>query len=250
VNDIFLSIIIPAYNEESRLPSYLEGILAYLEKQEIIYEIIVVDDGSHDATAEAVARFTQRNGRIRLIRLSRNRGKGYAVRTGMLEATGSLRLFADADGATPIMELKRLQEAIDTGADVAIASRALRDTACTVNAHLHRKIIGAVFNFIVAAFTVKGIHDTQCGFKLFSAEAANAVFPLQRIDDFGFDVEVLFLCQQNGYRIAEVPVNWTDVAGSKVSLIRDSLRMFTDIFKIRFNDLKGSYRHRSNVVDS
>ena len=243
MNNIFLSVIIPAYNEESRLPSYLTGILVYLEQQGIIYEILVVDDGSSDATAEVVARFTQANGRVRLIRLPRNRGKGYAVRTGMLEASGRLRLFTDADGATPIRELERLQIAIDTGADVAIASRALSDVACTVNAHLHRKVIGAVFNFIVTTFTVKGIHDTQCGFKLFSADAAHAVFPLQRINDFGFDVEVLFLCQRKGYRITEVPVNWTDVAGSKVNLIRDSLRMFADIFKIRFLDLTGAYRH-------
>lgn len=245
MNSIFLSVIIPAYNEESRLPAYLAGILAYLEQQGIIYEIIVVDDGSIDSTAEVVARFMQENGRVRLIRHPRNRGKGYAVRTGMLEASGRLRLFADADGATPITELERLQKAVDTGADVAIASRALRDVGCTVHAHLHRKVIGAVFNFIVTTLTVKGIHDTQCGFKLFTAEAANAAFPLQRIDDFGFDVEVLFLCSRKGYRIAEVPVNWTDIAGSKVNLIRDSFRMFIDIFKIKIFDLTGMYRKSS-----
>jgi len=242
MNQLLLSIIIPAYNEEKRLPVYLARILEYLELQDISYEIIVVDDGSHDLTAEVVDRFKQENVRVKLIRLSRNGGKGCAVRAGMLQASGKLRLFADADGATPIAELERLQKAIDSGADVAIASRAMKDDSCIINAHLHRKVIGRVFHYIVTTLTVKGIHDTQCGFKLFTAEAAQAVFPLQRIDDFGFDVEILYLCQRYGYRIAEVPVNWTDIAGSKVSLIRDSLRMFADIFRIRFNDLTGVYR--------
>lgn len=243
MNTLSLSIIIPAYNEESRLPSYLASILEYLEQKEISYEIIVVDDGSQDSTAEVIARFTLENSRVQLIRLPHNRGKGYAVKAGMLKASGRLRLFADADGATPISEFERLLKVVNSGADVAIASRALRDATCTVNAHLHRKVIGAVFNFIVTALTVKGIHDTQCGFKLFTAEAANMVFPFQRIDDFGFDVEILFLCQQNGYRIAEVAVNWTDIAVSKVRLVRDSFHMFTDIFRIRLYELMGAYRH-------
>jgi len=242
MNPVFLSIIIPAYNEERRLPLYLAKVLEYLELQKINYEIIIVDDGSHDSTAEFVTRFVQDNIRIKLIRLPRNSGKGYAVRTGMLQATGKLRLFTDADGATPITELEQLLKAIDRGADVAIASRAMKDDSCTINAHLHRKVIGAIFNFIVTTLTIKGIHDTQCGFKLFTDEAAEAVFPRQHIDDFGFDVEILYLCQRNGYRVAEVPVNWTDIAGSKVNLIRDSLRMFADIFKIRFFDLTGAYR--------
>jgi dolichyl-phosphate beta-glucosyltransferase len=242
MNSPLLSIIIPAYNEEKRLPAYLSRILEYLELQDFLYEIIVVDDGSHDSTEEVVASFIKENNRVKLIRLPNNRGKGFAVRSGMLGASGKLRLFTDADGATPITELERLQKAIDSGADVAIASRAMKDVSCTVNAHLHRKVIGAIFNFIVTTLTVKGIHDTQCGFKLFTAEAVETVFPHLRIDDFGFDVEVLYLCQRNGYRIAEVPVNWADIAGSKVNLIRDSLRMFSDIFKIRFFYLTGTYR--------
>jgi len=242
MNPVFLSIIIPAYNEESRLPLYLSRVLDYLEQQKILYEIIIVDDGSHDFTAEVVTRFVQDNIRIKLIRLPRNSGKGYAVRTGMLQATGKLRLFTDADGATPITELERLLKAIVSGADVAIASRAMKDGSCTIIAHLHRKVIGAIFNFIVTTLTVKGIHDTQCGFKLFTAEATEAVFPRQQIDDFGFDVEILYLCQRSGYRIAEVPVNWTDIAGSKVNVVWDSLRMFADIFKIRFFYLTGVYR--------
>lgn len=242
MNPVSLSIIIPAYNEEKRLPPYLATVLDYLGHGDIPYEVIVVDDGSRDATAEVCARFIRENDRVKLIRLPGNRGKGYAVKTGMLRATGTCRLFTDADGATPITELERLQKALANGADVAIASRAMKDDACLVSAHVHRKVIGRIFHFIVTALTVKGIRDTQCGFKLFTADAAEAVFPLQRIDDFGFDVEVLYLCQHNGYRVAEVPVNWTDVAGSKVNLARDSLRMFTDIFRIRFFDLTGAYR--------
>lgn len=242
MNPVFLSVIIPAYNEESRLPSYLADIVAHLDTQKTLYEIIVVDDGSTDSTAAGVKRIMAANSRISLITLPRNRGKGYAVKIGMLLACGKLRLFTDADGATPITELERLQRAIDGGADVAIASRAMKDDSCTVRAHMHRKVIGAVFNFIVNTIAVKGIHDTQCGFKLFTEKAAQEVFPLQQVDDFGFDVEILFLCRKNGCRIAEIPINWTDVAGSKVKLIRDSWRMFLDIFKIRFNELTGTYR--------
>ncbi|MDO8445444.1 MAG: glycosyltransferase family 2 protein [Deltaproteobacteria bacterium] len=242
MQEISLSIIIPAYNEETRLPLYLDSILAYLEPQDISYEIIVVDDGSVDFTAKVVERYVDENACIKLIRLPCNRGKGYAVKTGMIQACGSLRLFTDADGSTPIKELERLRDAIDSGADVAIGSRALLDDSCTIEAHLHRKLIGSIFNFLVSIFAVKGIKDTQCGFKLFTARSAASAFSLQRIDDFGFDVEILFICNKNGYRVSEVPVNWADVKGSKVSLIRDSFRMFTDIFKIRLNDLKGYYR--------
>jgi len=182
------------------------------------------------------------NSRVNIITLPENRGKGYAVKRGMLAASGRLRLFADADGATPITELERLRKALDSGADVAIASRAMKDDSRTINAHLHRKVIGRIFHFIVTTLTVKGIHDTQCGFKLFTAEAAQELFKLQRIADFGFDVEILYLCRLNGYHVTEVPVNWSDIAGSKVNLLLDSWRMFTDIFKIKFNKLMGAYR--------
>lgn len=237
-----LSVVIPAYNEERRLPAYLVEILAYLEVQPFSFEVIIVDDGSQDSTAEMVERFAAENSKVYLIRLPQNRGKGYAVKTGMLKACGKLRLFADADGATPITELAGLKKAIDAGADVAVASRALRDDSHTVKSKFHRKLMGTVFNFIVRTLTVKGINDTQCGFKLFSAEAANSAFSLQRIQDFGFDVEVLYICQKKGCRIVEVPVNWTDIPGSKVKLLRDSLRMFKDVVKIRVNDWRGAYQ--------
>ena len=237
-----LSVVIPAYNEERRLPAYLVEILSYLDVQSFSFEVIIVDDGSQDGTVDMVERFTAENSKVQLIRLPQNRGKGYAVKTGMLKASGKLRLFADADGATPITELEGLKKAINAGADAAVASRALHDDSHIVQTKFHRKLMGNVFNFIVRTLTVKGINDTQCGFKLFSAEAANAVFPLQRIQDFGFDVEVLYICQKKGYRIVEVPVNWTDIPGTKVRLIRDSLRMFKDVVKIRVNDWRGVYQ--------
>jgi dolichyl-phosphate beta-glucosyltransferase len=237
-----LSIIIPAFNEEQRLPVYLDKILAYLEQKTFPCEIIVVDDGSTDSTASMVERFAVKKPQVRLIRLPRNQGKGHAVKTGMLNAGGELKLFTDADGATPITEFERLSQAIEQGADVAVASRALNDDSITVQTKLHRKLIGTIFNFIVRTLTVKGINDTQCGFKLFTREAADAVFPLQSIHDFGFDVEILYICQKTGFRILEVPVNWTDIPGTKVRLIRDSMRMFKDVVKIRLNDWRGNYQ--------
>ena len=242
MNDTDISIVIPAYNEEARLPRYLAEIQGYFAPRPTSYEIVVVDDGSVDQTARVVQEIAALDSRVRLVRLPLNRGKGHAVRTGMLQACGRLQLFADADGATPISQLERLLPALERGADVAIASRALRETGCAVQAHLHRKIMGAVFNFLVAAIAVRGIRDTQCGFKLFSKEAAQAVFPLQRIDDFGFDVEILYLCGKRGLCVKEVPVTWSDIEGSKVGVVRDSLRMLGDLFKIRCNDLRGYYR--------
>ncbi len=237
-----LSVVIPAYNEERRLPVYLDSVMAYLEKLPSPSEVIVVDDGSHDGTAAIVGQAAAASPNVRLIRLPRNRGKGCAVKTGMLAASGNLRLFADADGATPVEEVARLKKAIESGADVAVGSRALRDEALKVKTRLHRKLIGTVFNYIVRALTVKGINDTQCGFKLFTAQAADTIFPRQRIDDFGFDVELLYISRKMGLCIAEVPVNWTDIPGTKVRLVRDSIRMLKDVIKIRFRDLRGGYQ--------
>jgi dolichyl-phosphate beta-glucosyltransferase len=237
-----ISVIIPAYNEECRLPAYLRTILDYLGQQPSSFEVIVVDDGSSDGTAAVVERFRAENGGVRLIALPSNMGKGYAVKTGMLNASGELRLFTDADGATPITELERLKKELAEGADVAVASRAFQNGSTTVQSRLHRKLIGNMFNFIVRVCAVGGIRDTQCGFKLFTADSANTVFSLQTIKGFGFDVEVLYLSRKKGYRIVEVPVNWTDVTGSKVRLFRDSCRMFRDVLQIRINDLTGAYR--------
>ncbi len=234
-----LSVIIPAYNEESRLPAYLDKILMYFELHSFSYEIIVVDDGSSDGTSAVVESFRAKNPRVQLVQLPRNHGKGYAVRSGMLAASGQLRLFSDADGATPIEEIERLLRAHEQGADVSIASRALHDDTCRVHGQLFRKIIGTVFNLIVKVFAIRGIEDTQCGFKLFTADVADEVFSLQSISGFAFDVEILYLCRKRGYRIIEVPVNWADIKGTKVKVVRDSWLMFKDVLQIWVNNYRG-----------
>jgi dolichyl-phosphate beta-glucosyltransferase len=238
------SVIIPAFNEEKRLPAYLEEIIVYFDGRRQRYEIVVVDDGSQDDTGTAVGSLRDSYHALRLVRLPYNRGKGYAVRTGMLEAVGELRLFADADGATPIREVEKLEERITAGVDIAIGSRALRDSTCRVQAKWHRVVLGQIFNTIVRCLNVRGIADTQCGFKLLHAQAAKDIFSVLRVDGYGFDVELLFVAQQRGYRIAEVPVNWSDQAGTKVRVMRDGLRMLREVWSIRSNQLHGLYSAR------
>jgi len=246
-NSCFLSVIIPAYNEEYRLPGYLLRILKYLEEAypNNQAEILVVDDGSTDATAAVASSLNNGAGRIKVIRLERNRGKGYAVRTGMLAAKGILRIFTDADGATPFEEIEKLLQSLENGADIAVASRALKDDTRTVRSNPLRKFIGNAFNLLVRSLAVPGIYDTQCGFKLFKGEIAAALFSAQRISKFGFDVEVLFLARKHGFRIVEVPVNWNDVAGTKVHVVKDAVRMFRDVFVTRLRWATGKYRHMS-----
>ena len=237
-----LSVIIPAFNEEARLPPYLSSIVAYLSQRGGEWEVIVVDDGSRDATQAVVRAVMATCPSVRLIPLSDNRGKGAAVRAGMLAATGVLRLFCDADGATPIAEVQRLERALSAGADVAIGSRAIRGRDTRVEGTLHRKVIGTVYNRLVRLIAVPGLHDTQCGFKLFKGEVAERVFAAQRLSGFGFDVETLFLARKWGYVLREVPVNWRDRPGGKVRLLRDSIRMFLDLVKLRRSWAAGDYR--------
>jgi dolichyl-phosphate beta-glucosyltransferase len=236
-----LSIIIPAFNEESRLPPYLSSIVAYLESRGGPSEIIVVDDGSQDGTAAAVLALTTGCPFLRLIPLGRNKGKGFAVRTGMLAAKGDLRLFCDADGATPIGELHRLERALSGEIDILIGSRAIRSTECRVEGTLHRKYIGFIYNCLVRLLAVRGFYDTQCGFKLFRGAAADKLFAAQTLAGFGFDAEVLFLARKWGYTIREVPVNWQDQPGGKVRVFRDSARMFFDLVKLRRSWRAGAY---------
>jgi dolichyl-phosphate beta-glucosyltransferase len=243
-----LSIIIPAYNEAQRLPKYLAEVVSYItEKFGSAAEILVVDDGSLDATAVVSMEAGRDSGLVKVIRLDHNRGKGYAVKTGMLAAKGELRLFTDADGATPIEELGKLLLAIDAGADIVVASRALQDDSRSVNSRWSRRIMGTCYNLLVRSLAVPGIFDTQCGFKLFRGEVADRLFTQQRIPGFGFDPEVLFLAHKMSCRIVEVPVNWQDVAGSKVNVIRDSARMFSDLFTIRMHWYTGAYTQSGSV---
>jgi len=246
-----LTVVFPAYNEEDRLERTLREAAEYLAARALAAEVIVVDDGSRDGTSALVRRLGRElDLPVRLIRLPRNRGKGYAVRTGVVNAQGRLVLFADADGATPMAELERLEAALDSGADVAIGSRALQGSGTRVDARAYRRLIGRAFHFMVQLLAVKGFKDTQCGFKLFRAEAADELFSRMRMDGFSFDVEVLMLAQRSGYRIAEVPINWTHQPGSRVNLVVDSLRMAYDLLVIRSHILGGRYtqRHLSSVV--
>jgi dolichyl-phosphate beta-glucosyltransferase len=235
------SVVIPAYNEEKRLPAYLQEIIAYFEGRVETFEVVVVDDGSQDGTGAIVESLRSSCPALRLVRLPGNRGKGYAVRTGMLEAVGELRLFADADGATPIREVEKLEGRIVQGADLAIGSRALPDDTRTVQAKWHRAFFGQIFNAIVRGAGVRGIADTQCGFKLFRAQVARDLFSVLRVDGYGFDVELIFVAQSRGYDLAEVAINWVDQPGTKVRVGRDGLRMLREVWVIRRNELRGLY---------
>ena len=232
-----ISVVVPAYNEERRLPPTLIEMIDYFDARKLNYELIVVDDGSLDRTSEIVHRFERIRPQVRLIRIPDNHGKGHAVRCGILNARGDLILFADADGATPIAELERLEVAIAAGADMAIGSRAKASTTTKIATLLHRRVLGRIFNAVVNFVVVPGIEDTQCGFKLFRAPVAKKLFQIQKSDGFSFDVEIIHIAQKLGLKLAEVPINWTNIPGSKVNLVTDSLRMLRDTVIFR-------YRHR------
>ena len=227
------SVVIPAYNEAMRLPAYLKEVVAYFDGRDQSYEVVVVDDGSRDATADCVRELARLHPSVRLHALPENRGKGCAVRTGMTVASGALRLMADADGATPIVEVKRLEAAMQAGADLAVGSRALPDPSVVVRARTHRKLSGQVWSRLVRALGVSGVVDTQCGFKLFRGPVADDLFRPLRTEGFGFDVELLLLARRRGYRIVEVPINWTDQPGSKVGVLKDGPRMLAQIVAAR-----------------
>ncbi len=243
-SSIALSVILPAYNEQSRILRYLAEIHRYFVARRTPIEILVVDDGSSDNTAAVVEKFC-RGGTpaVRLIRLNRNQGKGAAVRTGMRHAQGALHLFADADGATPIQEVERLEAAIAGGADLAIGSRALasRDARYTVQARWHRSVLGNAFNGLVQQLGLSGIADTQCGFKLFRRAVARDLFAVACVDGYGFDLELLYIARQRDYCIAEVPINWMDQPGSKVQVFRDGIRMLHELLTVRQNNAQGRY---------
>ena len=228
------SVVVPAFNEARRLPPYLDDIVAYFEGRGELYEVIVVDDGSSDETAAHVDRVRRAHPPVRLLRLGQNRGKGAAVRAGMLAARGRYRLFADADGATPIAELKRLEPLLLAGADVVLASRNLPDPSVAVVALRHRVAAGRVFNWLVARLGLSGVSDSQCGFKSFTAEAATDLFSRLSTRGFGFDVELLLLARAAHYRLAETAVNWTDQPGSKVGVLKDGPRMLGQILRARW----------------
>lgn len=225
-----ISIVIPAYNEAELLPRHLASIVDHVGAKPWRAEILVVDDGSTDDTVAEVDRLSTVHAEVRLLRQP-NRGKGAAVRRGILAATGRIRGFTDADGSTPIEEIDRMLEAIDAGAAVAIGSRALRERGRAVRAHLHRKILGRTFNLLVRmllGLTSRDgspIADTQCGFKWFDADAAEQLFRPAREEGFAFDLEILHLANRLDLPIAEIPVAWTDRGVSSVNLLTEPLRM-------------------------
>ena len=233
-----ISIIIPAYNEEKRLPSTLQQVREYLARSSWDFsELVVIDDGSRDQTI-AVARAAG----VRLLQNPGNRGKGYSVRHGMLQAKGDWVLFTDADLSSPITELERLWSAAEREqARVAIGSRALDRSLIGVHQPAFRETMGRVFNFVMRLLTGLPFRDTQCGFKLFEAAAARQIFGRQLLDGFGFDVEVLYIARRLGYKSIEVPVKWNDVAGTKVSMWR-GMAAFLDPLKVRWNGLAGKYK--------
>jgi dolichyl-phosphate beta-glucosyltransferase len=236
-----LSIVIPAYNEESRIAPTIREAVTHFRGCHRDVEVLVVDDGSRDGTSAVVRGLGEEFSEVRLIRLAANHGKGYAVRTGVVNAVGRMVLFADADGATPFAELERLEIALESGADIAIGSRAIRAEGVRVHAKRYRHVIGRTFHRMVEFLADAGVQDTQCGFKLFRSTVAHDLFSRMRMDGFSFDVELLMMAKRRGYRVAEIPVNWTHQPGSKVNLTWDSIRMAADLFRIRRHYLSGEY---------
>jgi dolichyl-phosphate beta-glucosyltransferase len=238
-----ISIVIPAYNEQSRLPDTLRRVEEYLQQGDWnFHEILVVDDGSTDGTVEAASEFANANPNIRLLRNPGNRGKGFSVRHGMLEARGDWRLFSDADLSTPIEELEKLWCAVAEGdSEIAIGSRALDSSLIGVHQPGYRESMGRFFNKVMRAATGLKISDTQCGFKMFRRDVAEEVFSRQKLERFGFDAEVLYVATRRGYRIVEVPVRWNHVEGSKVGMLT-GLHAFGELLEIRLNSMRGKYR--------
>ena len=235
------SIIIPAYDESARIGATLATVLAYAEERGWDAEVIAVDDGSRDNTVEIVRSYAQSNPRLRLLQNPGNRGKGYSVRNGMLHAQGEILLFSDADLSSPIGEAEKLFAALAAGADVAIGSRWLRSDLQTQRQPLYRQLFGRIFNLSLRIVLGLNFKDTQCGFKAFTRQAATTIFPLQKIERWGFDPELLYVARKFGFKIVEVPVAWAHREGTRIDPLRDGIKMFLELLKIRWNGLVGEY---------
>ncbi|HEV2663378.1 MAG TPA: dolichyl-phosphate beta-glucosyltransferase [Blastocatellia bacterium] len=240
---LHLSIVIPAYNEENRISRTLTETFDYLDRQNYSSEVIVVNDGSTDHTVEAVRKFESRaGGRLRLVENPGNRGKGYSVRNGMLNAEGEIALFFDADLATPTSEIGKVVRPIAEGRyDVVLGSRALDRSLIGTRQSRFRETLGRTGNLIQFALTGLRFKDTQCGFKAFRREAAQSVFRLQIIDGFGFDPEILFIAKKQGWRLLETPVRWNHVEGSKLNPMTAYIKALMEVATIRWNNLMGKY---------
>lgn len=242
------SVVIPAYNEGERISATLERVLGYVRRQGWDAEVIVVNDGSRDGTAEIVQRYASKDSMLRLVENPGNRGKGYSVRHGMLKARGDVIVFSDADLSSPIEELPKLLEALTAGADIAIGSRWLQAELQTQRQSLHRQVFGRIFNILARVTLGLRFKDTQCGFKAFTRRAAQTILPLQRIERWGFDPEILFLAHKFGFCVEEVAVHWGHAGGTRIHPLKDGTRMFLDMLRIRCYDILGSYDDGSPAV--
>lgn len=236
-----LSIVIPAYNEGARIEGALQRVLSCVEARGWDAEVLVVDDGSRDNTAGIVHRWMADNPRLHLIQNPGNRGKGYSVRNGLLQAAGDIVMFTDADLSAPMEEAERLFTALENGADVAIGSRWLDRTRQTIHQPLYRQFFGRCFNWITRTVMGLPFKDTQCGFKAFRRPAAQTIFRLQTIERWGFDPEILFIARKLKYVIREVPVTWGHDERSRMSYLKDGMKMLEDMARIRANSLAGRY---------
>ncbi len=237
----YLSIVVPAYNEAARIELTLDKIMTCVESRGWDAEVLVVDDGSRDETPEIVKRWMESYPRLHLVQNPGNRGKGYSVRNGLLQAAGDVVVFTDADLSAPIEEAERLLAALVAGADVVIGSRWMDRTRQTIQQPLYRQVFGRCFNWITRRVMGLPFKDTQCGFKAFKRSAAQVIFRLQRIERWGFDPEILFIAQKLKYTVAEVPVSWGHDERSRISYLKDGIKMLEDMTVIRSNSARGRY---------
>ena len=241
LSSLSYSIVLPAYNEGARIATTLQKILAHVEQKAWRCEVIVVNDGSSDDTASIVHQYAVRYPNLRLLANPGNRGKGYSVRNGMLNAKGDILLFSDADLSSPIAEADKLFAAINDGADMAIGSRWLKTELQIQRQPVYRQAFGRIFNALLRVILGLKFKDTQCGFKAVTREAAEYLFPLQQIERWGFDPELLYLAGRFRLRVEEVAVEWSHREGTRISPLRDGLRMFVDVLRIRCNATMGKY---------
>lgn len=242
-SSVFLSIIVPAYNEETRLPGTLEQIAQFLIAQPYSYEVLIVENGSTDRTCEVAEQFSAQHSQFRLIR-EIQRGKGRAVRTGMLSAVGEYRFMCDADLSMPVSEITNFLPPAAGDFDIAIASREAKG-AIRYNEPFYRHLGGRVINTLIRWTILPGLHDTQCGFKCFSSHVAQDIFSYQTMTGWSFDIELLYIARRRGYRIHEIPIHWYFNPDTKLNAFRDAIRMLSDIFQIRSNWRQGLYNPKS-----
>ncbi len=242
------SIVIPAFNESARIPATLESVIACVRTNSWDAEIIVVNDGSSDNTAELVQNIAKEAPELRMIENPGNRGKGYAVRNGVLHSLGDIVMFTDSDLSAPILEAERLFAAIRGGADIAIGSRWLATSRQTHRQPLYRQIFGRCFNGVCRMVMRLPFADTQCGFKAFTRAAAQTVFQLQTIERWGFDPEILFIALKRGFKVQEVPVSWAHDARTRMSYLRDGMQMLKELAIVRWNALTGHYNKRIDAI--